>query len=138
MAPRELVFYNYNARFLNGAVRVKKEEIEVGDVLIFDDRRRPGCYPTVVEVCVMAVNADETVMVILRFGSVENVKLSNLWRPDWFTKPYRWLSGGPRINRRFRRPLFKDNMLKHGVEVARVVNYDSDESKSNESKSDDE
>ena len=34
MAPRELVFCNYNSRFWDGAVKVVREEIEVGDVYI--------------------------------------------------------------------------------------------------------
>ena len=42
MAPCELVFCNYNAHFWDGAVKVENEEIEVGDVLILGDCRRPG------------------------------------------------------------------------------------------------
>ena len=54
MVLRHLVFYNYDGRFWNGAVKVTKEEIDVGDVLILGDCRRPGLYPEVVEVCVIA------------------------------------------------------------------------------------
>ena len=61
---------------------MKKEEIEVGNVLILGNCQHPGCYPEVVEVRVMAVNANETVIVILRFGGVENVEMSNFWHPD--------------------------------------------------------
>ena len=121
MAPRELVFYNYSTRFWDGAVRVKLEDIVVGDVLIIGDCRHPGCYPSVDEVCVMAVNANKTVTVIKRAGGdVESVKLRDLWRPDWFKMPYRYLSLGPR-RCQFRRPLLKDDMLKHGVEVEPIV-----------------
>ena len=136
MAPRELVFCNYNARFWDGAVKVAKEEVEVGDVLILGDRWRPGRNPEVVEVCVMSVNNDETATVIVRGGRVENVRLGNLRRPDWYTKPRFWLSLGPRTIPRFKRPLFKDDMLKHGVEVTCIVNYNHNESESDESESD--
>ena len=136
MVLRHLVFYNYDGRFWNGAVKVTKEEIDVGDVLILGDCRRPGLYPEVVEVRVIAVNDDETVTVIVRGGGVENVRISNLWRPDWFTRPRFWLSRGPRSIPRFRRPLFKDKMLKHGVAVTHVVNYKSDGSESDGPESD--
>ena len=135
MAPRELVFCNYNSRFLDDAVMVVKEEIEVGDVYILGDRRRPGCYPEVVEVRVMSVNINETVTVIVRVGGVENVIMDNLRQLDWYKKPLYWLSGGPRGIPHYRRPLFKDDMLTHGVEVTRVVNYDLNESESDESES---
>ena len=117
MAPRELVFMNYNAGFWLGAVKVKKEDIEVGDVLILGDCRRSGCYPEVVEVRVISVNLDETVTVILRGGGVESVRLNNLRRPDWWTTPQFWSSQSPRTIPRFRRPTYKDKMLKHGVAV---------------------
>ena len=118
MAPRELVFMNYNAGFWLGAVKVKKEEIEVGDVLILGECCRLECYPEVVEVRVISVNLDETVTVILRGGGVESVRLNNLRRLDWWTTPLYWTSRGPRTIPRYRRPTNKDEMLKHGVAVA--------------------
>ena len=78
---------------------------------------------------------NETVTVIVRGGGVENVRVDNLRQPDWYTKPYYWGSLGPRFIPHYRRPLFKDNMLAHGVEVARVVNFGHNGSKSDESKS---
>ena len=89
-----------------------------------------------VEVRVISVNGDETATAILRGGGVESVRLSNLRRPDWWAKPRYWLSQGPRTIPRFRRPTYKDEMLKHGVAVTRVVNYNSDGSESEESDSD--
>ena len=50
MAPRELVFCNYNCGFWDDTIKVDREEIEVGDVYILGDRMRPGSYPEVVEV----------------------------------------------------------------------------------------
>ena len=119
MAPRQLAFMNYNAGFWLGAVQVKKEEVEVGDVLILSEKRLSGVYPDVVEVRVMSVNPDETVTVIVRGGGgVENVKLTDLRRPDWWTTPLYWTSGGLRTVPRYRRPTNKDEMLKHGVALA--------------------
>ena len=135
MAPRELLFMNYNHHFWDGAVKVEKEEIEVGDVLILGDRPRPGWYPEVVEVCLLSVNDNETATVIVRGGGVENVRLGNLRRPDWYKLPRYWLSGGSRTIPHYRRPTYKDDMLKHGVAVTRVVNYDSDGSESDDSES---
>ena len=119
MALRELVWMNYNAGFWLGAVRVKEEEIKVGDVLVLGDclrlEREPYC--DVVEVRVIAVNYDGSATVIVRGGGVENVGLDNLRRPDWWSTPRFWRSGGPRGIPRYRRPLHKDEMLKHGVAV---------------------
>ena len=111
---------NYNHGFWLGAVRVKEEEIEVGDVLALGDCKRFGRYPypEVVEVRVVSVNGDGTVTVILRGGGVENVRLDNLRRPDWWSTPRFWRSQGPRTTPRYRRPTHKDKMLKHGVAVA--------------------
>ena len=117
MAPRELVFCDYNTRFWDGAVKVLKDEIEVGDVLILGGCRRLGWRSGVVEVRVMLLNCDKTVTVIVRGGGVENVKIGNLRRPDWFSKPHSWRSLGPRGYHRYQRPLFKDDMLKHGVAI---------------------
>ena len=131
MAPCELVFCNYNSNFWDNVVKVVREEIEVGDVYILGDRLRPGCYPEVVEVRVMSVNINRTVTVIVKGGRVENVRLDNLRQPDWYTKPYYWGSLGPRFIPHYRRPLFKDDMLAHGVEVVRVFGhngFESDES----------
>ena len=126
MAPRELLFMNYNSHFWDGSVKVDKEELEVGDVLILGDRRRPDMYPEVVEVRLLSINDDETATVIVRDGGVENVRLDNLRRPDWNKLPQYWISRGPRTIPHYRRPTYKDDMLKHGVAVTRVINYDSD------------
>ena len=90
----------------------------MGDVLILGESRLSGVYPDVVEVRVMSINPDETVTVIVRGGGgVENVKLTDLRRPDWWTTPRYWTSGGPRSVPMYRRPTNKDEMLKHGVVV---------------------
>ena len=141
MAPRELVFCNYNCGFWDDAIKVDREEIEVGDVYILGDRMRPGSNPEVVEVRVMSINVNETVTVIVRGGGVENVRVDNLRQPDWYTKPYYWGSLGPRFIPHYRRPLFKDDMLSHGVEVVRVFGhngFESDESGSEMDESEDE
>ena len=117
MAPRGLVFCDYSARFWDGAVKVLKDEIKVGDLLILGGCRRPGWRSGVVEVRVMSLNCDKTVTAIVRGGGVENVKIGNLRRPDWFSKPRSWRSLGPRGYHRYQRPLFKDDMLKHGVAI---------------------
>ena len=87
----------------------------------------------------MSINVNETVTVIVRGGGVENVRVDNLRQPDWYTKPYYWGSLGPRFIPHYRRPLFKDNMLAHGVEVVRVYgdDFESDESGSEMDESDD-
>ena len=126
MAPRELLFMNYNHHFWDGSVKVDKEEIEVGDVLILGDRRRSDVYPEVVEVRLLSINENETATVIVRDGGVENVRLDNLRRPDWNKLPQYWISRGPRTILHYRRPTYKDDMLKHGVAVTRVIDYDSD------------
>ena len=118
MAPRKLVFYNYYALLWNGALRVKLDNFEVGDVLILGGCK--GCYPDVEEVRVMAVNVNETLTVIKRDdGGVENVKLRDLWRPDFLRLPRMFRSGRPRTIPCYQRPLCKDEILKHGVELAR-------------------
>lgn len=90
-------------------MKVKLDNIEVGDVLIIGDGKRRGCYPDTDEVRVMAVNANETLTVIKRYGGVENVKLCDLWRPDFLRLPRRFLNCGPRTVC-YQRPLFKDDM----------------------------
>ena len=57
---------------------------------------------------------------------MENVRLDNLKRPDWNKLPQDWISRGPRTIPHYRRPTYKDDMLKHGVAVTRVIDYDSD------------
>ena len=126
----------YNHHFWDGAVKVEKEEIEIGDILILGDRWRPGGYTEVVEVCVMSLNPGDTATVVVRGGGVENVRLDNLKRPDWFKMPRYWSSGRVRTICHYRRPLHKDDMLKHGVAVTRVLTYDSDGDESDGSESD--
>ena len=127
MAPHELLFMNYNRHFWDGAVKVDKDEIEVGDVLILGDRQRPlGWFTKFVEVRVLSVNGNDTATVMLRGGGVENVRLDNLKRPDWNKLPRYWISRGPRTIPHYRRPTNKDDMLKHGVAVVCVIDYDSD------------
>ena len=120
MALRELCWMNYNHGFWLGAVRVKEEEIEIGDILCLADRKRLGRYPypVVVEVRVVSLNSDGTATVILRGGGVENVRLDKLRRPDWWTTPRYWYCQGPRCIPRLRMPTHKDEMLKHGVAIA--------------------
>ena len=115
MLVMALIFMNYHDELWDRAVPVKKEEVEVGDVLILGEKRvLDPVYPDVVEVRVISFNADETVTVISRVGGVESVKLSDLRRPDWWRQPYSWMSFGMK-RRHYRRPLHKDEMLKHGV-----------------------
>ena len=115
MAPRKLLFMDYNDELWKGAVPVKEEEVEVGDVLILNEKRvLDPVYPDVVEVRVISLNADETVTVISRGGGVESVKLSDLRRPDWWEQPLYWMAFGMR-RRHYRRPTNKDEMMKHGV-----------------------
>ena len=119
MAPRELLFMNYNHHFWDDSVKVWKDEIEVGDIFILAGRSRFDRFPYHVEVRLLSVNDDETATVKVRDGGVENVRLDYLRRPDWNTKPRYWTSERPRNPPFYRRPICKDDMLKHGVAVTR-------------------
>ena len=122
MEPRELLFMTYTNDFWVNAVEVRKDEIEVGDIFILFGRSRFDTYPHCVEARLLSVNDDETATVKVRDRGVENVKLDLLRRPDWNTKPHFWdterlMHPNLPFNRR---PICKDDMMKHGVAVTRL------------------
>ena len=94
-------------------MKVWKDEIEVGDIFILSGRSRFDTYPHYVEARLLSVNDDETATV--------KVRDRLLRRPNWNTKPHFWdtertVYPGLRFTRR---PICKDDMMKHGVAVTR-------------------
>ena len=101
-------------------MEVEVDNIEVGDVLILGGLCK-GCHPIFGEVHVIAVNVNETLTVIRRIdGGVENVKLQDVWRPDFLRLPLMCLGRGPRTIPCYQRPVCRNEMLRHGLELARI------------------
>ena len=127
MAPRALLFMNYHSHFWDGSVKVDRDDIEVGDIFVIEGRRVcPGWSPAPAEVRVLSVNDNDTATVMVRGGSVENIKLDRLRQPKWSKVPQFYMSYGPRSIPFYRRPTHKDDMLKHGVAVTHRNEYDDE------------
>ena len=126
--PRALLFMNYHSHFWDGAVKVDKDDIEIGDIFVIAGHapRRSGWPADPVEARVLSVNDNDTATVMVRGGDIESVRLDLLRQPKWSKVPQFYMSYGPRSIPFYRRPTHKDDMLKHGVAVTRLDEYDDD------------